>query len=131
MGKYRYRPYNEERKPAIIFFSFAALFFLLVIGFFSWHTVRMRSYELDFVRTQGIVTGYETHHSSTSGHGSTTYYYYKVTYEYSGEEYTFTDRTGHRAFSSSMMGASMEIYVNPQSPSQAESVSSSAFLSII
>ncbi|MDE6058913.1 MAG: DUF3592 domain-containing protein [Clostridia bacterium] len=122
---------KDERKNAIILLSISLAMFLLFVGFFAWHTARMRSYELDFVRIEGTVTGYETHHSSTSGHGSRTYYYLQITYSYGGEEYTFTDRTGHKYIASGVIGSSTEIYVDPAAPSNAEKVSSSGFVSII
>lgn len=123
--------YGDERKSAFVFLSIALALFLGFIGFFIGNTLTMRSYELDFVRIEGTVTGYETHHSSTSGHGSRTYYYLRISYEYDGEEYTFTDRTGHRYLESDVIGSSTEIYVDPQEPSRAEKVSSSDFISIL
>ena len=41
---------KEEHKNAIILLSISLAMFLLFVGFFSWHTARMSSSELSFVR---------------------------------------------------------------------------------
>lgn len=122
---------TEQKKPAIVFLSIAAALFLAFIGFFIWHTVRMRSYELTNVKIYGTVVDVEKHRTSSSSHGSRTYYYMVISYTYEDQEYTFTDRTGYRYDMSYNVGKSMEIYVDPKNPSSAEAVTSSGFVSII
>ncbi|MDE7372944.1 MAG: DUF3592 domain-containing protein [Clostridia bacterium] len=123
---------NEQRRPAIVFLSIAFALFLAFIGFFAWNTVSMRNYELNNVKIMGKVVDVETHHSTAgTNHGSRTYYYLVITYEYGGQEYTFTDRVGHQYIERGTVGSSTQIYVNPQNPAQAEKVTSSGFVSII
>ena len=124
--------YNEQRKPAIVFLSIAFALFLAFIGFFAWNTVRMRNYELNNVKITGKIIDVETHHSTAgTNHGSRTYYYLVISYEYDGQEYKFTDRVGHDYIERGTVGSSTQIYVNPQNPAQAEKVTSSGFVSII
>ncbi len=122
---------NDRRRPSIVFLSIALVFFMAFIGFFSWHTVTMRDYELNYVRMQGTVVDVARRSSSTSGHGSRTYYYLVISYTYEEQEYTFTDRVGHNYDVRGKIGTSAEIYVNPKNPEQAEKVTSSDYISII
>ena len=121
-----YRENSEQRQPAIVFLSISLALFLAFIGFFAWHTVRMRSYELNYIKTTGTVVGVQARHS-TSG----TYYYPVISYNFDGEEYTFTDRTGYGYSPDDKIGSSTEIYVDPQDPLFVERVSSADFVSII
>ncbi len=124
--------FDDEKKPAIVFLCIALAMLLAFIGFFSWHTARMRNYELNYERGQGTIIAVEVRHSSTGSHrGSRTYYYFVVSYEYGGQEYTFVDRTGHNYVADGIIGSSVEIFVNPQSPEKAEVVTSADFVSII
>ena len=118
---------EEKGKPAIVFLSISLAFFLAFIGFFSWHTARMRNYELNYVKTEGTVIGVDTHYNSSSRTG----YHLIISYTFKGQEHTFTDRVGHRSIKRGTIGSSTEIYVNPQNPNQAEKVTSSGFVSII
>ncbi|MDE7163343.1 MAG: DUF3592 domain-containing protein [Clostridia bacterium] len=123
---------EEKGKPAIIFLSISLALFLVFIGFFAWHTARMRDFELNYVRTTGTVIGVDTHHSSNGVHSaSRTDYYLIISYTFEGQEHTLTDRVGHRSIKRGTIGSSTEIYVNPKNPNQAEKVSSSGFVSII
>ncbi|MDE6241835.1 MAG: DUF3592 domain-containing protein [Anaeroplasmataceae bacterium] len=124
--------YNEKRQPATVFIAVSVLLFLVFVGFFCWHTIRMRNYELKYVRTQGeIVDVKQEHSSSGSNHGTNTYYFYVISYTYEGKDYTFTDRVGHQYIEQGAIGSFTEIYVNPQNPRQAEKVTSADFVSII
>ncbi|MDE6585652.1 MAG: DUF3592 domain-containing protein [Clostridia bacterium] len=123
--------FNDEIKPAIVFLTIAAALFIAFIGFFSWHTSTMRKYELSYVRWEGTIVGVETRHSSNSNHAPRTYYYLVISYTFDGQEYKFTDRTGHNYIKQGTIGSSTEIYVNPKNPIQAEKVTSSDFISII
>lgn len=122
---------DDEKKPAIIFLAIAAALFIAFIGFFAWHTSTMRKYELSYVRWEGTVVDVEARHSTNSDHAPHTYYYLVISYTYDGQEYTFTDRTGHKYIEQGTIGSTTEIYVNPKNPHQAEKVSSSDFISII
>lgn len=123
---------GEERKSAIVFLSIALALFLAFIGFFVWHTVNMRNYELNYVRTEGFIVDVEMRHSRTGGkHTSTTSYYYVISYTFEGKEYKFTDRMGHKYIEQGAIGSSTEIYVDPKDPARAEKVTSSDFVSII
>ena len=123
--------YSDERKqPAIVFLSISLALFLAFIGFFAWHTARMRSYELDYIKVKGTVVDIKQQHSTTDRH-TRTYYYLVISYEFEGKEYTFTDRTGYHTYESGWIGGNTNVYVNPQNPSQAERVKSSGFVSII
>lgn len=121
----------DDKKSAIVFLSISLALFLAFIGFFAWHTARMRDYELKYVRMQGTITGVEAHHSTSSDHHSGTYYYFVISYTYDGQEYSFTDRTEYKYSDYYLMGTSTEIYVNPEHPDRAERVTSSDFVSII
>lgn len=124
--------FNEYRQPAIVFLSIALALFLAFIGFFAWHTARMRSYALKYVRMEGTVVDVEKQLSSSGPHHtSQTYYYLVISYTYEGQTYTFTDRVGHNYNVYNKIGTSTEIYVNPQNPRQAEKATSSDFVSII
>lgn len=122
---------NEERQPAIVFLSISLALFIAFVGFFAWHTAIMRDYELNYIKTNGTIVGVEEHHSSSTHHGARTYYYFVISYSYDGQDYKFTDRTGHRYYTDDQIGASTVIYVNPQNPARAEKVTSSGFVSII
>ncbi len=122
---------NDRKRPSIVFLSIALVFFMAFTGFFAWHTVTMRDYELNYVRIQGTVIGVDEYHSSTSGRGSKTYYRLVISYTFEGQEHTFTDRVGHKYDMRGKIGTSTEIYVNPQNPEQAEKVTSSDYISII
>lgn len=123
---------TEQGQSAIVFLSISLALLIAFISFFAWHTTRMRSYELDYVKTAGTIVDMEVHHSSGGAHrGSRTYYYFVISYTYEGQDYTFTDRTGHNYYVGNAIGTSTQIYVNPQRPSDAEKVTSSGFISII
>lgn len=117
-------------QPVIVFLCIAAALLIACMCFFTWHTVRMRNYELNFVKAQGTVVDYKTSHSTTGGRSKTSYYYV-ISYTYEGKKYEFTDRTGHSYISEADIGKTARIYINPQSPSQAEVISSAPFISII
>ena len=123
----KYRARCEERRSATVIFCITLALFLAFVGFFSWHTVRMRDYESNFVRVTGTITGYTAHHSSGRG----MYYYLKISYSCEGKSYEFSDREGYRYVPSGTIGKNTEIYVNPQAPERAEKVSSADFVSII
>ena len=115
---------EEKGKPSLIFLTIALALFIAFVGFFAWNTANMRSYELDYVKTDGTIVGVEVH-SSSGRSGS----YYVVAYSYGGQEYKFTDRSGKAL--SSKIGTTTEIYVNPENPEMAEKVSSADYVSII
>ncbi len=117
---------DNVKKGGIIFLCIAFLLFCGLIGFFSWHTVRMRNFEMNYVRTEGVVTGIgQIKHSGT-------HYYRKISYDFDGKTYTFMDRKELRGFSyEKVMGSSHEIYVDPQNPERAETIKSSGFVSTI
>lgn len=115
---------EEKGKPSVILLTIALVLFLAFVGFFGWHTANMRSYELDYVKTEGTIVGVQLRGSS--GHKG---YYYVIAYSYGGQEYKFTDRSGKAL--SSKIGTTTEIYVNPENPAQAEKVSSADYVSII
>ena len=117
---------EEKGKPSVIFLTIALALFLAFVGFFGWHTANMRSYELDYVKTEGTIVGAEIRGSS--GRKG---YYYVIAYSYAGQEYKFTDRGGNGYVTSSAIGTVTEIYVNPENPAQAEKVSSADYVSII
>lgn len=124
----------DERQSAIVFLSIACALFLAFIGFFAWHTARMRSYELAHVRMLGTVVDVERrHHTASSNyHGASgTYYYLVISYKFDGRYYEFTDRTGQRTEMREYIGKNVEIYVDPKNPESAETISSSGFVSII
>ncbi|MBD5131067.1 MAG: DUF3592 domain-containing protein [Clostridiales bacterium] len=124
---------KQEKDCPWIFLAISLALFLGFIGFFVWHTVRMRSYELNYLRMQGTIVDIKVEHSSGgSGWSAKTSYYYIISYEVDGEEYTFTDRSGHEYYSAySNVGKTTEIYINPQDPTDVEKVSSAPFVSII
>lgn len=122
--------YKEKRKSAIIFLSIAVALFLAFIGFFTWNTVRMRNYELNYDKIKGSVAGVKES-SSVHGRAHRTYYYLVISYTFNGQEYQFTDITGHRYLTQSMIDNPVEIYVDPQNPNKAEVLTSSDFASII
>lgn len=122
---------NGQRQPAIVFLSISLALFIAFVGFFAWHTAIMRNYELNYLKTSGTIVGVEEHHSSSTHRGARTYYYFVISYSYDGQDYKFTDRTGHRYYTDDQIGASTVIYVNPQNPARAEKVTSSRFVSII
>lgn len=124
---------DDDVKSAIIFLCIAAVLFIAFIGFFTWHTVRMRSFELEYIRMYGEVVDIKVSHSTSSNHRSTTSYYYVISYTYDEQEYTFTDSEGHsdRDFMQSNIGKYAEIYVDPLHPNRAEVVTSSPFVSIL
>ena len=115
---------EEKGKPSVIFLTIALALFLAFVGFFGWHTANMRRYEFDYVKTEGTIVGVEIH--SSSGRSGA---YYVIAYEYGGQEYKFTDRSGNA--SGRKTGTTTEIYVNPENPAQAEKVSSADYVSII
>ena len=117
-------------QPVIVFLCIAAALLIACIAFFTWHTVSMRNYELNFVKSKGTVVDYEVSHSTTGGRSKTSYYYV-ISYTYEGKEYKFTDRTGHNYISEADIGKTAKIYINPKAPSQAEVISSAPFISII
>ncbi len=118
---------KEQRQSIIVFLSISVALFLACIGFYAWNTARLRSYELDYVKIQGTIVDVKLH-TSTGKHSSS--YYYVVSYSYEDKDYTFTDRTGHYE-GGGKIGGSVQIYVNPQNPNQAEVVTSAGFASII
>ena len=123
---------DDDKKSAIVFLSIALALFLGFIGFFAWHTARMRSFELKYERIYGTVVGEETqHHSTGNKHAPRTYYYLVISYTYNEQEYTFTDNVGNKYSVADKIGYRAEIYVDPQNPAYAERVSSSPFVSII
>lgn len=119
-----------DPQPVIVFLCIAAAMFIAFICFFTWHTVRMRNYELNFVKSNGAVVDYKKSHSTTGGRSKTSYYYI-ISYNYDGKEYTFTDRKGHNYISEADIGKTARLYINPKAPSQAEVISSAPFISII
>lgn len=127
---------DDKGQATIVFLSLAIVMLLAFIGFFSWHTARMRSYELEHVIIKGTVVDVEkerhTDGSSGAGHGSShTYYYFVIEYTYENQEYRFTDRVGHKSDVSDQIGKWTKIYVDPNDPSSAEMVTSAGFVSII
>ena len=92
----------------------------------------MRDFELNYVKIKGTIVDVEAQSSSSlSEHGSRTYYYFVISYSYDGQNYKFTDRTGHHYYTEEQIGASTVVYVNPQNPRQAEKVTSAGFVSIM
>lgn len=125
---------SERRTPAIVFLCIALVFLLAVIGFFAWHTVRMRSFELNYVKINGTAVDVEERHRApdSSHHALRTGYYLVISYTFDAQDYTFTDRMGHNySVAHAKIGTSAEVYVNPRNPNQAETVTSSGFVSII
>ena len=129
-NNFRYIEYGEKRQHAAFGLILSFVLFAAFIGFFVWHTVKMRNYELNFVVTDGTVIDMEKSTSSSS-HGHTYYYYYVISYEFQGNTYSFTDSEGHHTFQTENIGKSTKIYVNPQNPRQAERVRSSDYASVI
>lgn len=122
---------TDEKKSSIVFLSISLALFLAFSGFFIWHTVRMRDYELNYIKIDGTFVGAEMHHSSSGNGGSSSAYYLVIEYSFEGNEYKFTDRVGHRYIKRGVIGSTTEIYVDPQNPEMAEKVSSAPFVSII
>ena len=121
-----------DRHPGIIFLSISVAFFLACIGFFVWHTVRLRNYEMQHVKIYGTIVDVVEEHSVSSQTGIVDSYYYVVAYTYEGKEYKFADGDGHK-YSSVYgdIGKSIEIYVNTKNPSKAETIAASDNISII
>lgn len=120
--------HHKNTKPTIIILSVAFALLLTCIGLFAWNIVKMRIYEFDYIKMPGRVVDIKSH---VSGDKHDTYYYYVISYEFEGQEYSFTDDVG-RNYSDgfSDIGKYTEIYVNPQRPDQAVRVISSGSVSI-
>lgn len=122
---------GERRKKvlaAIIVLCIAAVLFGVCIGLFAYNIGQMRKFESEYVKIRGVVVDVKTSHSSGS-HRSGTYYYYVISYEYKGKEYTFTDNVGRQSGADDV-GKYAQIYVNPKNPQQAVFVYSSGSVSI-
>lgn len=122
---------DDDVKAAIIFLCIAAALFLAFGGFFTWHTVRMRSFELEHVRMYGTVVDVVVRHSTSSDHRSSTSYYYVISYTYGDNDYEFIDGEGHGFDAYGNIGKRAQIFVDPKNPDSAEMVASSDFVSII
>lgn len=125
-----YFEYKERKKSSIVFLSITLALLAACIGFFIWHTVILRNYELNYIKTEGTVIDVERKTSHSFKHNKS-HYYLVVSYTLNGQEYTFTDRTGYNAVYESMVKNPVQIYVNKENPAQAEVVNSSVFASII
>lgn len=122
----------NDKQSAIVFLSIALALFLAFIGFFAWHTDRMRRHELEHVKIYGTVVDMETQHGNSGYKSSSrTYYYLVIAYTYDDQEYKFTDNVGNKYSVADKIGYRVEIYVDPQNPSQAERVMSAGVVSII
>lgn len=120
-----------DRHPGIIFLCISAVFFLAVIGFFVWHTVRMLNFERNYEIVQGTIVDI-VEETSVSSDGIVDSYYYVIAYTYDGKDYKFTDTDGHKSYSvHGKIGKPIEIFVDPNNPSHTESVAASDNISII
>jgi len=123
---------KEQKQPIIVFLSIALVLFLGFIGFFAWHTARMRDYELNYIQINGTVVDIEARSTMSAGnHRPRSAYYLVIAYEFDGNKFEFTDREGYEYRHDEWIGESTKVYVNPQNPIQAERVRSAGFVSII
>lgn len=123
---------SEYGQPVIVFLSLAVILFCLFLGFFGWHTVRMRDHELSHVKMRGTIVDVEKKRGqSAQTHASRTYYYLVISYNYEGQKYTFTDNVGYQDDVSYRIGDTTQVYVDPKNPDRAEKVTSAGFVSII
>ena len=118
--------YREQIKPAIVFLSISLALLLTFIGLFAWHTAKMRDFELNYVITEATIV--DVKYQPSAGNG---YYYLVISYTYGGKEYKFKSARGELIINESVIGATTEIYVNPNNPAQAEKVTSADYVSIM
>lgn len=126
--------YNERKKSAIVLLSISLALFLGFLGFFVWHTATIRNYELNFIKTDGVVVNVEKREGNVSHNSTSTkkaYYHLVIAYTFEDKEYTFTDRIGYQYAVYDKIGTSLKVYVNTKNPSQTELVTSADYISII
>lgn len=108
---------KNERKTAIVLLLVGCGFFAVFLVFFGLNVAKMRNYETNYIRTYGVVTGFQRHHNADPREFD--HYTPIFSYIYEGKEYTATDWAAYPAREEKMIGKSIEIYVDPLNPERA------------
>lgn len=108
---------KNERKTALAMLLLACAFFAVFLVFFCLNTAKMRNYELNYIRTYGVVTGFKRYDSS--GAKNSDHYAPVFSYTYDGKQYSATDWEAYPAPEEDLIGKNIEIYVDPSNPEKA------------
>ncbi len=108
---------KNERKTALAMLLLACAFFAVFLVFFCLNTAKMRNYELNYIRTYGVVTGFKRYDSS--GAKNSDHYAPVFSYTYDGKQYSATDWEAYPAPEEDLIGKNIEIYVDLSNPEKA------------